>query len=194
MNLAVNARDAMPHGRQADDRDAPSAARTRLASRAPGDAGRVRAADVTDTGCGMTATRRGAHLRAVLHHQGGGQGHRPGAGDRVRHRQAGRRPRRGRTASRAAGTTFKVYLPGVDGAARPSASRGPRRRASAARHRDGAAGRGRGRRSGSCSRTSSTERGYAVLEARDGDEALAPGRGTPATASTCWSPTWSCPA
>ena len=32
-----------------------------------------------------------AHLRAVLHHQGAGQGHRPGSGDGLRHREAERR-------------------------------------------------------------------------------------------------------
>jgi ABC-type amino acid transport substrate-binding protein len=37
-----------------------------------------------------------AHLRALLHHQGGGQGHRPRPRDRLRHRRAERWPHRGR--------------------------------------------------------------------------------------------------
>jgi PAS domain S-box-containing protein len=38
----------------------------------------------------------GAHLRALLHHQGQGQGHGPGPGHRLRHREAERRVHRGR--------------------------------------------------------------------------------------------------
>ena len=39
----------------------------------------------------MTPRGRGARLRAVLHDQADGRGHRPGAGDGLRHRHAGRR-------------------------------------------------------------------------------------------------------
>ena len=44
-----------------------------------------------DTGMRMDAADAGARLRAVLHHQGAGQGHRPRPRDRVRHREAERR-------------------------------------------------------------------------------------------------------
>ena len=50
---------------------------------------------VTDTGIGMDAGDAGAHLRAVLHDQGEGQGHRARALDRLRHRPAERRQRLG---------------------------------------------------------------------------------------------------
>ncbi|MCK7469486.1 MAG: hypothetical protein MZU95_00805 [Desulfomicrobium escambiense] len=46
---------------------------------------------VSDNGCGMDQEMHGAALRAVLHHQGDGQGHRAGPGHGLRHRQAERR-------------------------------------------------------------------------------------------------------
>ena len=114
MNLAVNARDAMPRRRQAHPRDAERRRWTGdYASQHPG-APRANTCmlAVTDTGIGMDPATPGADLRAVLHHQGAGQGHRAGPGHRVRHRQAERRhicvysePGRG--------TTFKIYLPRV---------------------------------------------------------------------------------
>ena len=73
---------------------------------------------VSDTGVGMDDATAGPHLRAVLHHQGARQGHRPRAGDRVRHRQAERRPRLWSTASSGAARRSRVYLPRVDGASR----------------------------------------------------------------------------
>ena len=50
---------------------------------------------VSDTGTGMDAETERAHLRAVLHHQGAGQGHGPRALHRLRHREAERRPHLG---------------------------------------------------------------------------------------------------
>ena len=75
-----------------------------------------------DTGVRHGRGDPGARLRAVLHHQGAGQGHRPRPGDRVTasSRQMRRRhPRCDRSAAR--GTTFEVYLPRVGdrGAAGP---------------------------------------------------------------------------
>ena len=74
MNLAVNARDAMPTG-------------GRLIVRTAGTDSSVFLI-VTDTGVGMLAGRARARVRAVLHHEGGGQGDRPGAVDGLRDRQA----------------------------------------------------------------------------------------------------------
>ena len=69
-----------------------------------------------------------AHLRAVLHDEGAGQGQRPRPGDRLRHREAERRLHLG--LQRAGhGTVFKVYLPPAQTRAVPRAdrSRGQRR-------------------------------------------------------------------
>ena len=52
----------------------------------------------------------GQDLRAVLHHQGGRQGHGPRPLDRLRHRQAVGRLHLSRERARQ-GTTFRVYLP-----------------------------------------------------------------------------------
>ena len=46
-------------------------------------AGSYVALTVRDTGFGMSTRRSGPHLRALLHHQGAGQGHRPRARDRA---------------------------------------------------------------------------------------------------------------
>ena len=78
--------------RHADD---PHAQRRRAREpklRAPGmPAGEYVLIEVDDTGHGMTPRGDGQDLRAVLHHQGSRQGHRPRALDRLRHRQADRR-------------------------------------------------------------------------------------------------------
>ena len=71
MNLAVNARDAMPAGRHADDRDRERRARRALRpTHSRVTPGAYVALTVTDTGIGMTPEVTGAHLRAVLHDQG----------------------------------------------------------------------------------------------------------------------------
>ena len=92
MNLVVNARDAMPTGGKltietANVTSTSSTPRRTWARRV----GPHVMLAVTDTGVGMDRQTRRAHLRAVLHHQGAGQGHRPRPLDRVRHRAAERR-------------------------------------------------------------------------------------------------------
>ena len=89
--------------------------------------GRYVMLSVSDTGVGMDAEVAGAHLRAVLHHQGRGQGHRARALDGVRHR-ASRAAATSRVQSEVGrGTTFRIYLPRADsarrGAGRPAARR-----------------------------------------------------------------------
>ena len=82
MNLAVNARDAMPDGGTLTIETARARPRGR-----PGRA----ALTVTDTGDGIDPEARERDLRAVLHDQGAGARHRARAGDRARHRHAGGR-------------------------------------------------------------------------------------------------------
>ena len=108
---------------------------------------------VSDTGIGMDEATRCPHLRALLHDQGGGQGHRPRARHRLRHRQAERRVHLGRQRARARARPSTIYLPACRGGARaPRAGSAAARaahpghdpagggRGLAARHRQGAAG------------------------------------------------------
>ena len=143
VNLAVNARDAMPTGgtltietenvELGPTPDAPAA----------GDAGGSYVAlPVRDTGTGMDAETRAARLRAVLHHEAQGQGHRPRARDGLRHRPAEPRPHRDRERGR---PRLGVHgLPArTAGAAEPHPVGGPR--AHHVRQRDDTRGRRRGR-------------------------------------------------
>ena len=88
LNLALNARDAMPDGGEilfatrVVALDPPAAA----ATSPPVAAGRYLEVKVADTGVGMEPQTRQAHFRAVLHHQEGRRRHRHGPGRRVRHR------------------------------------------------------------------------------------------------------------
>ena len=137
LNLVINARDAMPLGgeirittvHRGTSTDRPP----RISSIEPG---RYVVTAVSDSGSGMTRGDAGAHLRAVLHHEGGGQGHGSRPRDGLRHRRAGRRQDRRRHAARHRQHVLRVP------------ARGARRRP-----RAGARGRRRDRRRSSSSRT-----------------------------------------
>ena len=128
MNLAVNARDAMPHGRQADDRDRERRAR-RGATRAQHVDGDSRAATcmlaVSDTGVGMDAetSRRASSSRSSPPRS------------RARAPASGSRPCYGIVkqsggsiwvySEPGSGTTFKIYLPAAVAARADAATTAP---------------------------------------------------------------------
>ena len=101
LNLVVNARDAMPKGGrlriEASDV-------SRNADRLPGDLPNVRSLivlSIADSGVGMEPETLAPHVRALLHHEAEGQGHRPRSRDRVRRSStspAGSRKSRARSA------------------------------------------------------------------------------------------------
>ena len=91
VNLAVNARDAMAAKGGGTLTIQTYAVRSDQVAELGSDILPIAdysALSVTDTGCGIRAERARQDLRAVLHHQGGRQGNRPRALDRLRHRQA----------------------------------------------------------------------------------------------------------
>ena len=143
LNLAVNARDAMPPRRPADDRDAQRCGSARPTPPCTPTCRRVDYVQlaVSDTGTGMTDEVKAQHLRAVLHHEGAGQGDRAGAGDGVRGGEDARRAHRGVQRGRASARRSRSCCPATLEAVAPVAlGRDP---AGPARDRDGPAGRGR---------------------------------------------------
>ncbi len=89
VNLAVNARDAMPHGGMLSHRDDQRHRRRRVREAAPDpEAGRSRAADGDRHRRRHGRERQEAHVRAVLHDQGAGPRYRARAADLLRHRAA----------------------------------------------------------------------------------------------------------
>ena len=96
MNLAVNARDAMPNGGkltiETSHVDLNETVREQQVAMPAGPYVMIA---VSDTGEGMGPEGQGAPVRTLLHHQGAGQGNGPRPGHRLRDRQTAERLRVG---------------------------------------------------------------------------------------------------
>ena len=101
LNLAINARDAMPGGGSLTITTSLAELDEAYCGAHPGARpGRYAELAVADTGTGMSAEVVSPHLRPLLHHQARGPGHRPGTVHRVRHHHRGRRQHQRRLRTR----------------------------------------------------------------------------------------------
>ncbi len=143
MNLCINAHDAM-HGRGTVQVGVKHGhfQGTVCASCRGAVAGEFVELSVADAGPGRRARGDGAHLRAVLQHQGDRAGHRHGARHRARHRARARRPHP-RRFEPGRGALPGAVPRGDRRRSRGSGARPPRRRAAAGVARARAAGRRR---------------------------------------------------
>ena len=184
LNLAANARDAMPRRRRADDRDRATSMldEQQVARTATGSPGPHVLLAVSDTGIGMDEEVREHLFEPFFTTKAGGDGH----------RASGWRPCTASSSRAAAGSASTASR----AAARRSRSTCPRRRRARERRRAGrrSPSRAAGPRRCSSSRTTTSVRelvrlmlegnGYEVLSAHDADEAVASAPSTRA-ASTC---------
>ena len=116
LNLAINARDAMPARRTIDDRNQQRASRRRLCADVPGYSPRLLCPDHGHRHrIGHVGRGASARVRAVLHHQAGRRRHRTRSQHGLRVRQAvGRHIQIYSELGR--GTSVRVFLPVADSA------------------------------------------------------------------------------
>ena len=157
-------------GSRSKPRTARSGRRRRRRSRSP--PGPFVELRVRDTGVGIPPDVQGAHLRAVLHHQAEGRGHRPRPVDGLRLRAAERRRDHGRRARRARARTFSLLLPRTDEHGRPHADAEAPAAAHRTRQRHGADRRRRTRVAPAVGDGARPGRATSTLEAADGQQAL----------------------